>query len=49
MELLRHQPYLREEDGNWVCSRCGMVNPTDDSPCIPVNLEPSFDAGPSAG
>ena len=32
---------MRESDGVWVCSRCGMVNPTDDQPCIPVNLEPT--------
>ena len=32
---------LREEDGLWVCSRCGLVNPTEDQPCIPVSIEPS--------
>lgn len=41
MELLHHQASLREEDGNFVCSRCGLVNPSDDTPCIPANLEPS--------
>ena len=32
---------MREEDGQWVCSRCGMVNPSADQPCIPTHLEPS--------
>ncbi len=43
MELLHHQAALREEDGQFVCSRCGLVNPSDDVPCIPVNLEPATD------
>lgn len=43
MELLHHQAMLREEDGVFVCSRCGLVNPSDDTPCIPNNLEPSGD------
>ena len=43
MELLHHQPMLREdiEGGVFVCSRCGLVNPSDDQPCIPINLEPA--------
>jgi len=32
---------LREDDGVWVCSRCGLINPPDDQPCIPVTIEPS--------
>jgi hypothetical protein len=33
---------LREEDGLFVCSRCGLVNPTDEQPCIPApNSDPS--------
>ncbi len=32
---------MRESDGMFVCSRCGLVNPSDDQPCIPVNLEPA--------
>ena len=32
---------MRESDGLFVCSRCGLVNPSDDQPCIPVSLEPS--------
>jgi transposase len=44
MELLHHQATLREEDGAFVCSRCGLINPADDTPCIPINLEPSSDA-----
>ena len=32
---------MREEDGQWVCSRCGQVNPSADQPCIPLSLEPS--------
>ncbi len=47
MELLHHQATLREEDGAWVCSRCGLVNPSDDQPCIPMNIEPA-DQGPVA-
>ncbi len=41
MELLHHQPRLREDDGEYVCSRCGLINPGDGDPCIPVNLEPA--------
>ncbi len=43
MELLHHQAMLRDdlEGGLIVCSRCGLVNPTDDQPCIPINIEPS--------
>ncbi|MDP9267000.1 MAG: hypothetical protein M3P27_01570 [Acidobacteriota bacterium] len=41
MELLHHQAMMRESDGMFVCSRCGLVNPSDDQPCIPVNLEPA--------
>jgi hypothetical protein len=41
MELTHHQATLRESDGLWVCSRCGLVNPSDDQPCIPVSIEPS--------
>jgi hypothetical protein len=41
MELLHHQAMMRDTDGVFVCSRCGMVNPTEDQPCIPVNLEPA--------
>jgi uncharacterized protein YbaR (Trm112 family) len=41
MELLHHQAMLRDTDGQFVCSRCGLVNPSDDQPCIPVTLEPS--------
>jgi len=43
MELLHHQPMLREEDGVYICSRCGLVNPTSDIPCIPVEVNPSID------
>jgi hypothetical protein len=41
MELFHHQAMLRETDGQFVCSRCGLVNPSDDQPCIPLTLEPS--------
>ena len=41
MELLHHEVVLREEDGQQVCSRCGMMNPQDTQPCIPLNLEPT--------
>jgi uncharacterized protein YbaR (Trm112 family) len=41
MELLHHQTMLREEEGEFICSRCGLVNPGDDDTCIPVNLEPA--------
>lgn len=40
MDLLHHQARMREEDGLFVCSRCGLVSPSDDVPCIPANLEP---------
>jgi len=46
MELLHHQASLREEDGWFVCSRCGLVNPSDDTPCIPANLEPAAQEKP---
>jgi hypothetical protein len=45
MELLHHQPQLREDDGEYVCSRCGLINPGDDDACIPVNLEPADSKG----
>jgi hypothetical protein len=32
---------LREDDGVYICSRCGLVNPTNDVPCIPVEVNPS--------
>ncbi len=43
MELLHHQAMLRDdlEGGLIVCSRCGLVNPTDDQPCIPITIEPA--------
>lgn len=42
MDLLHHQAMLREEEeGLFICSRCGLVNPPDDEPCIPLNLEPA--------
>ncbi len=47
MEMSHHQTMLREEDGLFVCSRCGLVNPGDDQPCIPRNLEPAVDVAPS--
>ena len=43
MELLRHQAYLGEIDGMFICSRCGLINPSADQPCIPENVEPSID------
>ena len=43
MQLLHHQAEMRESDGVWVCSRCGLVNPTDDQPCIPLHLDPAAD------
>jgi hypothetical protein len=45
MELLHHQPSLREDDGEYVCSRCGLVNPGDGDPCLPINLEPAQSEG----
>ncbi|HYE26176.1 MAG TPA: hypothetical protein VEG32_13370 [Clostridia bacterium] len=45
MDLLHHQAFLREEDSIFVCSRCGMVNPTDEQPCIPVSSEPAVSGG----
>lgn len=41
MELLHHQTMLREDDGEFICSRCGLLNPGDDDACIPINLEPA--------
>jgi hypothetical protein len=41
MAFLHHQSMLRDEDGQFVCSRCGLMNPSDDQPCIPLNLEPA--------
>ena len=41
MDLIRHQAFLREEDGRFICSRCGLENPTEERPCIPVSGEPS--------
>jgi hypothetical protein len=41
MELLHHQPMLREEDGQYVCSRCELLNPTNGILCIPVDTCPS--------
>jgi hypothetical protein len=41
MELFHHQAAMRDSDGVFVCSRCGLVNPTDDQPCIPLHLEPA--------
>ena len=41
MDFLHHQAMLRDEDGQFVCSRCGLLNPSDDQPCIPENIEPS--------
>jgi hypothetical protein len=41
MELLHHEPTLREEDGQFFCARCGQMNPSDDQPCIPLNAEPT--------
>jgi hypothetical protein len=41
MELLHHQATMREMDGQFVCSRCGLVNPSADQPCIPTNIEPA--------
>ncbi len=40
MQLLHHQIAMREDDGEFVCRRCGLVNPGEDEGCIPVNLEP---------
>lgn len=36
---------MREEDGVFVCSRCGLVNPTSEQPCVPVVSDPSTDLG----
>ncbi len=41
MQLLHHQIAMREDDGEFVCRRCGLINPGDDEGCIPVNLEPA--------
>jgi hypothetical protein len=41
MELFHHQAMMREPDGVFVCSRCGLVNPSDDQPCVPLQLEPA--------
>jgi len=32
---------MRDSDGVFVCSRCGMVNPSDDTPCVPVEMHPA--------
>ena len=45
MELFHHQPVLREDDGEVICSRCGLLNPGDDDPCIPINIEPAESGG----
>jgi len=42
MELLNHQPIVREDDGETICSRCGLINPGDDDGCIPINLKQKF-------
>lgn len=49
MDLLHHQAAMREEDGVWICSRCGLVNPTDDQPCIPMATDPSTESALLAG
>ena len=49
MDLLHHQAALREEDGVWICSRCGLVNPTDDQPCIPTVADPSLASAAPGG
>ncbi|MFB3815511.1 MAG: hypothetical protein ACE14L_15515 [Terriglobales bacterium] len=41
MELMHHQNRLRDDDGEFVCSRCGMINPGEDDPCIPISIEPA--------
>ncbi len=41
MEFLHHQPMLRDEDGVYICSRCELVNPTNDTPCVPLEVNPS--------
>jgi len=41
---------LREIDGLTICSRCELVNPTKDVPCIPVDTKPSGEHDdPSSG
>lgn len=45
MDLLHHQAWMREEDGLFICSRCGLISPSDDVPCIPANLEPAEGEG----
>ncbi|HEU5451653.1 MAG TPA: hypothetical protein VFU76_06695 [Terriglobales bacterium] len=41
MELLHHQLAMRDVDGEFVCSRCGLVNPSPDQPCLPLNADPA--------
>ena len=41
MQVLHHQIALREDDGEFVCSRCGLINPGDEDVCIAVSLEPA--------
>ncbi len=41
MQLLHHQIAMREDDGEFVCRRCGLINPGDDDACIPVDLGPA--------
>ena len=41
MELLHHQLAMRDVDGEFVCSRCGLVNPSPDQPCVPLNADPA--------
>jgi hypothetical protein len=34
MEMTHHQPVHREDDDEFICRRCGMINPGDGEPCI---------------
>jgi hypothetical protein len=37
---------LRDIDGQYICSRCELVNPTNEVPCIPVDTKPSTELPP---
>jgi hypothetical protein len=33
MDMTHHRPVHREDDDEFVCSRCGLINPGDGEPC----------------
>jgi hypothetical protein len=41
MAMTHHRPVLREDDAEFVCSRCGLINPGDGEPCISAYHRPA--------